>query len=188
MGGISPSRAMFATTAADRLARESHMRTVRIVASLALALALSPVFGQPVSGTTSGTWINPNPSAAPIVTTGVGTSAFTWGDGTGFGTGPNSLTFAGGAFAGVLETPFKVGTIAYFNGTTAIGTTADTINLQLALNFGVPALPPVVGSYLFTLNTTPNTGDPDGDADFVDLPSAFSSTDFLIGTTTTASS
>lgn len=94
------------------------------------------------------------------------------------------LTFVGGPFNGVLETPFKVGTITYFNGTTALGSTPDSINLALTLNFGVPALPPVVSSYVFTLNSTPNTADPDESADFVNLPSAFSSTDFLIGGTT----
>ena len=41
-----------------------------------------------------------------------------------------------------------------------------------------------MSSYLFTLNTTPNTDDPVASADFVDLPSAFSTTDFLIGSTT----
>ena len=154
-----------------------------VVAGLALAVAQGAL-AQPVSGTTTGVWVAPTPSAPPIVTTGVGTSTFTWGDATGFGTPPNSLSFAGGAFSGLLETPFKVGTITYFNGTTAIGSTPDSINLSLTLAFSLPALPPVVGSYLFTLNSTPNTGTADENADFVNLPSAFSSTDFLIGGTT----
>ncbi len=34
-----------------------------------------------VTGTNSGTFVNPNPSGSPIVTTGVGTSHFTWGQG-----------------------------------------------------------------------------------------------------------
>ena len=153
----------------------------RIVAALALSLiSAHAAFAQPVAGSTSGVWVSPNPSAAPIVTTGVGTSAFTWGE----GAPPNTLTFAGGLFGGVLETPFKVGTITYFNGSTTLGTTPDSINLSLTLNFGTPALPSVVSSYLFTLNTTPNTDDPVASADFVDLPSAFSTTDFLIGSTT----
>ncbi len=161
------------------------MRIDRALAALALGLVMAQAaLAQPVSGSTSGVWVDPNPSAAPIVTAGVGTSIFAWGDSTGFGTPPNSLTFVGGPFNGVLETPFKVGTITYFNGTTALGSTPDSINLALTLNFGVPALPPVVSSYLFTLNSTPNTGTDDENADFVNLPSAFSSTDFLIGGTT----
>jgi hypothetical protein len=157
----------------------------RIIGALALGLlAAHAAFAQPVSGSTSGVWVSPTPAAPPIVTTGVGTSTFTWGDATGFGSPPNSLTFLGGAFSGVLETPFKVGTITYFNGTTALGSTPDSINLALTLNFGVPALPSVVSSYLFTLNSTPNTADPDESADFVNLPNAFSTTDFLIGGTT----
>ncbi len=161
------------------------MRIDRAIAALGVSLVMAPaVWAQPVSGSTSGFWVNPIPSAAPIVTTGVGTSVFTWGDNTGFGTPPNSLTFAGGPFNGLLETPFKVGTITYFNGTTALGSTPDSIDLALTLNFAMPALPPVVSSYLFSLNTTTNTADPDESADFVNLPSAFSSTDFLIGGTT----
>lgn len=161
------------------------MRIHKVLVALGLSLVMAQAaWAQPVSGSTSGVWVDPNPSAPPIVTTGVGTSVFTWGDSTGFDSPPNSLSFAGGLFNGVLETPFKVGTITYFNGTTAIGSTPDSINLSLTLNFAVPALPPVVSSYLFTLNSTTNTADPDESADFVNLPSAFSSTDFLIGTTT----
>lgn len=161
------------------------MRLAQSLMVLALGLAALPgALAQPVDGTTSGTWVNPTPSAPPIVTTGVGTPVFTWGDAATFGTGPNSLTFEGGAYAGALESPFKVGTIIYFNGTTTLGSTPDSVDLSLTLNFTTPALPPVVGSYLFSLNTTPNTSDPDASADFVFLPSAFSSTDFLISGTT----
>ncbi|MGZ5155742.1 MAG: choice-of-anchor K domain-containing protein [Caldimonas sp.] len=161
------------------------MRLIRTLTALALGLAALPsVFAQPVDGTTSGQWVNPVPSAPPIVTTRVGTPTFTWGDADSFGTGPNSLTFAGGAFAGVLESPFKVGAITYFNGTTVLDSTPDSIDLSLTLNFTTPSLPPVVGSYTFSLNSTPNTGDPDASADFVFLPNVFSSTDFLIGSTT----
>ena len=91
-----------------------------------------------MSGSTSGSWVNPNPTGGTIVTTGVGTSTFGWGDGSVATTGANSLWFAGGPFASVTETPFKVGTINYFNGTTAIGSTPDTVDLALTLNFGTP--------------------------------------------------
>jgi len=38
----------------------------------------------------------------------------------------------------------------------------DTVKrASLTLNFTTPALPPVVGSYLFSLNSTPNMSDPD---------------------------
>ncbi|MEP7302735.1 MAG: choice-of-anchor K domain-containing protein [Caldimonas sp.] len=161
------------------------MKFAHALAGLALGLAALPIaFAQPVSGTTAAAWNNPLPTGPAIVTTGVGTAFFTWGDSSAFGTNPNSLLFEGDSFVGVLESPFKVGKITYYNGTTAIGSTPDSVDLSLTLNFTTPALPPVVGSYLFTLNTTPNTADPDESADFVNLPSAFSSTDFLIGSTT----
>lgn len=155
------------------------------LAALALGLTVAQAgLAQNVSGSTSGIWTSPSPSAPPIVTTGLGTSAFSWGDGTGLGTGPNSLSFASSLFASVVETPFRVGTISYFNGTTALGTTPASVMLTLGLTFTEPLIPAVVGSYLFTLNTTPNTADPDESADFVDLPTGFSFTDFVIGTTT----
>jgi hypothetical protein len=150
----------------------------------ALCVASLHAVADPVTGSTGGNWVNPSPSGGSIVTAGSGTSNFHWGDGTGFGVGDNSLNFAGGAFASVTESPFKVGTITYFNGTTALGTTPDSVELALTLNFVDPALGAVVSNYAFNLVTTPNTGDADADADFVFLPSSFSTTSFLIGGTT----
>jgi hypothetical protein len=115
--------------------------------------------------------------------TGVGTSTFTWGDSSAFGGPPNKLSFTGDAFSSAFETKFKVGTLSYFNGTTTNGTTADTVDLALALNFTAPALGNVSGNYGFLLNSTPNSGTPDQNADFVSLPSLFSATSFLIGST-----
>ena len=120
------------------------------------------------------------------MTTGSGTSVFTYGDGHGFGTGPNKLTFAAvsGGFSSVTESPFKVGTITYFNGTTAVGTTPDSVQLELTLDFSAPALGKVTSDYGFDLVSTLNTNHPDASADYVYLPSAFSTTTFLIGSTT----
>ena len=42
----------------------------------------------------------------------------------------------------------------------------------------------MVSDYTFNIVTTPNTADPDASADFLDLPSAFSTTSFAIGGTT----
>jgi len=157
------------------------MKLNTIVMASALALAFAQAQAADVEGSTAGAWVNPLPGTA--TTTGVGTSVFTWGDSTGFGTPPNQLSFAGGLFASAFETKFKVGTISYFNGTTALGTTADTVDLALTLNFSAPALGPVVSNYGFSLITTPNVGTPDENADFVSLPSLFSTTSFFIGST-----
>lgn len=160
------------------------MKLNAILSACALGAVALQAIADPVSGSTSGSWVNPNPTGGNIVTTGVGTSTFGWGDGSVATTGANSLSFAGGPFASVTETPFKVGTINYFNGTTAIGSTPGTVDFALTLNFGTPALGAVVSNYTFGLVTTPNGFDPDTDADFVFLPSAFSTTSFVIGATT----
>lgn len=162
------------------------MRSHAILSACALAALSLQALADPVSGTTTGVWVNPSPSAAPIVTTGVGTPTFTWGDSTGFNSPPNSLAFTAvaGGFASTTETSFKVGSISYFNGTTAIGSNPDSVQLALTLNFAEPSIPSVVSDYTFNLVTTPNTSDPDASADFVFLPSAFSTTTFVIGSTT----
>ncbi len=158
------------------------MRFDTLFLAAALGAAALPAFADPVSGTTSGVWVNPDPSAAPIVTTGAGTPTFTWGE----SAAPNSLAFdkGPGAFATVTESAFKVGKITYFNGTTTIGTTPDTVDLALTLNFAAPALGAIVSDYAFKLVTTPNTDDPIASADYVYLPTAFSTTSFLIDGTT----
>ena len=162
------------------------MRLNAILTGCALAFAALHAAADPVSGSTQGAWVDPNPSASPIVVTGVGTSQFTWGRAAGTPT-PNILTFtaAAGGFSSVTETPFKVGSISYYNGTTASGTTPDSIQLALTLDFTDPAIPAVTSDYTFKLVSTPNGGqDPDADADYVYLPSAFSATSFVIGSTT----
>jgi len=157
------------------------MKFKAIVLASALCLAFAQAQAADVEGSTSGKWVNPVPGAATV--TGVGTSTFTWGDSSAFGGPPNQLGFTGDVFASAFETSFKVGTISYFNGTTALGTTADTVDLALTLNFTAPALGDVSGNYGFSLNSTPNVGTPDENADFVSLPSLFSTTSFLIGST-----
>jgi hypothetical protein len=150
---------------------------------LALACAATFAFAHAqaadVEGSTSGAWVNPAPAAPPVVVTGVGTPVFTWGE----SALPNSLSFRGTAYASPFETPFRVGSISYFNGTTTLGTTPDSVQLALTLDFTNPALGAITSNYDFTLITTTNTADPIESADFVKLPSLFSSTSFFIGST-----
>lgn len=158
------------------------MKLKPIALAAVLGLALAQAEAADVVGSTSGVWTNYSPLSATV--TGAGTSVFTWGSGAAFQSPPNQLSFVGNAFASPFETKFKVGTVSYFNGTTAVGSTADTVDLRLTLNFTTPALGNVTGDYGFQLISTPNVGDPDGDADFVKLPGLFSSTAFMIGGTT----
>jgi hypothetical protein len=162
------------------------MRFDTLFLAIALSAASLPTYAaDPVSGTTGGVWVNPNPGVAPIVTTGVGTSTFTWGQSTG-ATPANSVVFdnSPGTFASVTETPFKVGQLTYFNGTTSIGTNPDSVDLALTLDFNQPTLGAIVSDYTFKIVTTTNTDDPDASADYLYLPSAFSMTTFVIGDTT----
>ena len=145
-----------------------------------LALAAHAAFADPVAGASSGTWVTPQPSGS--VVTGVGSTTFSWGT-TLAGSIDNQLVFTPVAsFASVTETPFKIGSVYYQNGTTT-GGEAGAIDLGLALNFTTPALGAISGNYGFKLTATTNTSDPDASADIVDLPSGFSSTSFLIGST-----
>ena len=161
------------------------MRIDTLVLACALGAISLPTFAADVvSGTPGGTWVDPTPSGSPVVTSGVGSSTFKWGQTTGV-TPANSIVFAAeSSFSSVIETPFKVGQISYFNGTTGIGTNPDSVQLALKLAFTAPNIPAVVSDYTFKLFTTPNTDDPDASADFVYLPSAFSTTSFVIGDTT----
>lgn len=135
-----------------------------------------------VAGSSTGVFVNPQPSGA--VTTGVGTSTFTFGDNTGFGSPPNQLTFAGSAFSSSFETPFKIGTLTYFNGTVAFGTEVTSVDLSLSTVFTTPTIPTVSNAFTLSVVTTPNTGDPNADADYLNLPTSFGASDFVIGGTT----
>lgn len=149
-------------------------------AALALTLSVASMvaIAGPVVATADAVWVNPLPSGtSPYVTTGVGTSAFTWGN----GAPPNSLNFVGASISSNTETAFKVGTITYYNGTTALGTNPDSIELALTLDFTDPSIGLITSDYTFDLVTTPNSSDPVASADYVYFPTAFSSTSFLIG-------
>jgi hypothetical protein len=154
------------------------MNFKKSMVAVALLSAFASVQAANVEGSTVGTWTNPLPGSA--TTTGEGTSMFTWGQGVG-GSDPSSLSFTSNSFASALETPFKVGSVKYFNG--SIFSAADSVQLALNLNFTQPGLGPVISNYGFQLINTDNTSDLDASADFVKLPSAFSNTSFLIGAT-----
>jgi hypothetical protein len=80
------------------------------------------------------------------------------------------------------ETAFKVGTLTYFNGTTAVGSTPTSINLNLAVNFADPL--GVNQGFLYTMQliSTPNSGTAEENADYVIL-STFPDARFTAGGT-----
>jgi hypothetical protein len=136
----------------------------------------------PITGTTSGIFVNPSPSGSPIVYTGVSSSHFTWGDATGFGTGPNTLDFTSGSFSDVpFSTPFSFGSLTYFNGTTVLGTTPDTVELSIGLTLTDPNIGTVNFSYNLGLISTVNTIDPIASADYVIFPTTLPDASFNFG-------
>jgi len=152
--------------------RVAIVMLVLMVSAVGVAHAL-----EPIAGTTSGVFQNPT-GPVGMVTTGVGTPTFTWG--TGFGTGPSSLNFAGASFNTSTETAFDVGTLNYFNGTIVGGTEADTVDLNVGVDFTTPSGHNEHFVYTMQLVNTDNLGvDPWQDADYVYLPTLFPTHTFV---------
>jgi hypothetical protein len=149
--------------------------------SLSLALLL-PTHAQAanVTGNSSGVWTMPG-APVGVVATGLGTRVIT--NGQGLGAPPDAISFTGNVFSSDFDTPFKLGSISYFNGATAAGTAAASISLGLTLAFTNPAIPAVLSDFIFNFTFTPNSGNATASADFMYLPSSFSSTLFTIGNT-----
>lgn len=133
----------------------------------------------PVEGSSTGSFVNPT-GPAGMITTGVGTNNFTWGDGTSFNSPPSSLNFTGTAFAVETNELFSFGSLEYFNGTIADGSEADSVDLSVALSFTIPS--GIVQNFLYTLSliNTPNTSDPLASADIVNLPGVLPDTFFEV--------
>lgn len=132
-------------------------------------------------GTDSGTFVNPSPSSA--IVTGLGTNTFTWGGGQ-----PNSLiedvsslSFIGGNFDTSPNTPFKLGTLTFHNGTNGGG--ADSVELDTQVNLNnVPEKNFPLKTNFSLINTT-NTSDPVASADQVVIGNAGYRFDVLEGAT-----
>jgi hypothetical protein len=166
-----------------------HMKNSFLCSRMGLALmssalatfsiGVAPARASDVTGSASATFVNPQPGDAAV--TGVGTNVLTYG--VASGAPANSLSFSGVGFSSAFETPFKVGTLTYFNGTT-YGVPPTSVDFNLATNLTNPALGLVQTIFSLSIVATINGGiDPDADADFVNLPSTFTPTLFNIGGT-----
>lgn len=134
-----------------------------------------------VVGASSVTFTHPGLLDSNAVYAGVNTRSFTWGDGSVANVGSNNLTFTGTNFSSPFNTPFKLGTLTYFNGTTALNSNLKQIDLTSRLTFSQPAgLPSVTSNFVLGLNSTVNTSDPVASADFVNFNSTTSSSRFVI--------
>ncbi|MCX7108696.1 MAG: choice-of-anchor K domain-containing protein [Proteobacteria bacterium] len=121
-------------------------------------------------GKSAATFKTPSPSCPPATCSGVGTSAFSWGDGSSFGSPPSSLSFTPAAFTPSIDSKFKIGDLSYFNGTIAAGTEVNMIDLIFDLSFGFGTTfgtPFQLDATLSLINTSNGGVDPFADADFV---------------------
>ena len=151
--------------------------------AIIVILLCNPVMGAfIIQGTDAGTFINPSGSSGMIVS-GVGTNTFYYGDPSNFGTGANRLSFAGQNFTTEPESVFTLGTLTYFNGTTLIGTTPTSVELNINLSITDPVTLNNDFKFHLDLVSTPNTNDPRESADYVYLPSMYSGTTFSINGT-----
>lgn len=148
---------------------------VLVLLAMIISLGASEVLAADYSGNSSGVFVNPfaGPSNPAMTVTGVGTSNFTWGNGSAFGSPPSSLVFSGTPFSGNFEQEFKFGNLRYYNGTIAAGTGADAVDLLTTLAFTTPSGITQNFSFNFQLINTPNVADPVASADYVKLDQLF---------------
>ncbi len=154
------------------------MRTPAALAALGILLTAGLANAATVDLTTSGVFTNPEGSSS-TVTTGVGTSDFTWGTGTS-GSGPSSLSF-GGTTATVdtdLSELFTFGVLEFYNGTIVSGTGASSVDLSVSVDAG----PAGDGEQSFDLGiiNTVNTWNPIASADYVTITAELGSADLMI--------
>ena len=118
-----------------------------------------------------------NPLPIDTSYSGVGTDAFTWGTAV---TGINHLHFSGTDFNANTNTPFKLGSFSYTNGTTVSGTNPTSLDFTTFMNFSQPSLPMVAAKFRLGLNGTVNSQDPRNSSDFVSFNQTTSSSQFVI--------
>ena len=147
--------------------------------SIGILLFASSSYAIPIAGSSSGIFINPL-GPAGMVTTGVGTSSFTWGTSAYWNTGPSSLNFAGNSFSVGTDDVFSFGSLTYFNGTILLGSQADSVDLNVTLSLTTPSGIEEDFIYDLGLINTPNTSDPYASADYVNLPSSMPGSFFTI--------
>ncbi len=149
-----------------------------------IVFSASNVYAIPVAGTSEGgVFTNPiGPSG--MVTSGVGTNNFTWGDEYNFGTGPSKLIFAGTSFSVDTDTNvmFGFGTLSYFNGTILTDTQADAVDLGVTLSLTTPSDISKNFMYNLELKNTLNYDyqNNDQNADYVILPDAIPDSYFTV--------
>jgi len=157
-----------------------------LISCLLASLVHAPVQAADIAGKSTVTFTNPvGPNT--MVFSGAGTNVFSWGDPASFGVGANKLSFTGNNFSANFGTVFKIGSLSYFNGTTAFGTNPTSVDLNTLLNFTIPSsTSTTTSSFKMTLNSTDNTGTDVQNADYVNFVNQNASTSMTINGVTYA--
>lgn len=145
---------------------------VLAILTMIVTLGAAPVFATDFSGSSSGVFQNAQ-GAGGMVTAGQGTSSFSWGNGSAYGSPPSSLTYGGMAYSGNFEQGFKFGSLTYYNGTIASGSGADSVDLATTFTFTNPSGIAQTFDFTFQLINTPNVGTAADSADIVKLAQLF---------------
>jgi hypothetical protein len=151
-----------------RMKGELQMTRFRsaVLGLVLMACSAAPVFPATFEGSSSGIFTDPV-GPAGMVTGGVGTSDFRYGS-IGYGTPSNRLTFTGvGAISAEPDALFSFGSLYYYNGTTAMGSTPDSVKLDVSINLTSPFSTSENFLFPFRLISTVNTSDPNASADSV---------------------
>jgi hypothetical protein len=139
----------------SKFIRAAAVAAVLLSPALLVAPAAAGVYAGTVTGTfsnfqTTGALINTDGSLGfdgdptDAISTGYGTSSISWGATGGFpGFTASTLTFTGASFAfarggdpdaGLQGTPFKLGTLTYYNGTSVTGSLLYGADLNLQID------------------------------------------------------
>lgn len=168
----------------NRVLKLTNLIGCAVGGGVALISLATPSYAQTFSGDSSGTFGIPNSGTnSDAVFSGIGTDTFTFGDNTGFGTGPNEYSFAGNSFSTTLDSLFQVGDFTYYNGATLVGTTVDSVPLNISFDFTDPSGVTQAFSFNFQNDSTPNTGTAEENADFVFPINSIGAQTFTVGTT-----
>jgi hypothetical protein len=106
-----------------------------------------------------------NPDSANSLTSGVDTSAFSWGD-PGTNASVSKLSCTTGSFSGQQGQVFTLGTLTCSNGVT-FGDEPSSVDLNPKLSFDTPKMPHVPLTLKASIFTTPNLGGPQQNADSI---------------------
>lgn len=148
----------------------------RALVAVSVIGSAAAVMAGPFAGSSSGVFVNPilQPSAVFL---GGGTSTVLWGDTSAFGGPQNQLSFSGTTFSDIpTETSFQVGSLYYYNGTIAVDSGIDGVDLKLTLGFTDPSGITQAFNYPLGIVNTPNGGSAEDNADYVVLPTVPSTT------------